>query len=59
MLAMLASGGVLLSFAVVVVNQTAGVVQLAREVNPALGTVDALGTLARLRRPDRRSGCDR
>ena len=43
MFAMLASGGVLLSFAVVVVNQTAGVVQLAREVNPVLGTVTLWG----------------
>jgi hypothetical protein len=37
-LAMLASGMVVLSFVVVVINQTAGVVQLAREVNPSLGT---------------------
>jgi Domain of unknown function (DUF697) len=36
-LALLASGMVVLSFAVVVINQTAGVVQLAREVDPALG----------------------
>jgi hypothetical protein len=39
LLAMLASGVVVLSFVVVVINQTAGVVQLAREVNPTLGTV--------------------
>jgi len=38
-LAILASGLVVLSFVVVVVNQTAGVVQLAKEVHPALGTV--------------------
>jgi uncharacterized membrane protein YcjF (UPF0283 family) len=37
-LAILASGLVVLSFVVVVINQTAGVVQLAREVHPALGT---------------------
>ena len=38
-LATLGSGVVLLSFVVVVINQTAGVVQLAREVHPSLGTV--------------------
>ena len=37
-LATLASGVVLLSFVVVVINQTAGVVQLAKEVHPTLGT---------------------
>ncbi len=37
-LATLGSGMVLLSFVVVVINQTAGVVQLAKEVNPSLGT---------------------
>jgi hypothetical protein len=37
-LAILASGAMLLSFVVVVVNQTAGVVQLAKEVHPSLGT---------------------
>src|SRR5262249_28314693 len=38
-LALLGSCLVLLSFAVVVVNQTAGVVQLAKEIHPGLGTV--------------------
>jgi hypothetical protein len=38
-LAILGSGLVLLSFTVVVVNQTAQVVALAREINSALGTV--------------------
>jgi hypothetical protein len=37
-LALLASGLVVLSVVVVVVNQTAGVVQLARQVNPTFGT---------------------
>ena len=44
-LAALASGVVVLSFVVVVINQTAGVVQLAKEVNPALGTVTLWGLL--------------
>jgi hypothetical protein len=44
-LAILASGLVILSFVVVVVNQTAGVVRLAREVHPALGTVTLWGLL--------------
>ncbi len=44
-LATLASGVVLLSFVVVVVNQTAGVVQLAKEVDPTLGTVTLWGLL--------------
>jgi len=44
-LAILASGLVVLSFVVVVVNQTAGVVQLAKEVHPALGTVTLWGLL--------------
>ena len=43
--ALLASGGVLLSFVVVVVNQTAGVVQLAKEVSPTLGGVTLWGLL--------------
>jgi len=38
-LTLLVSGLVLLSCVVVVVNQTAGVVHLARDVHPALGTV--------------------
>jgi Domain of unknown function (DUF697) len=38
-LAALASATVVLSFVVVVINQTAGVVQLAKEVHPALGSV--------------------
>jgi hypothetical protein len=42
-LAALASGVVLLSFVVVVVNQTAGVVQLAKEVSPTLGTATLWG----------------
>ena len=44
-LAMLGSGMVLLSFVVVVINQTAGVVQLAKEVNPSLGTATLWGLL--------------
>jgi len=44
-LAILASGLVVLSFVVVVVNQTAGVVQLAKEVHPTLGTVTLWGLL--------------
>jgi hypothetical protein len=44
-LAILASGVVALSFVVVVVNQTAGVVQLAKEVHPALGTATLWGLL--------------
>jgi hypothetical protein len=44
-LAMLASGLVLLSFTVVVINQTAGVVQLAKEVHPVAGTVTLWGLL--------------
>ena len=44
-LATLASGMVLLSFVVVVVNQTAGVVQLAKEVNPTSGTATLWGLL--------------
>ena len=38
-LALLVSGGVLLSFSVLVVNQTAQVIQLASTVSPTLGTV--------------------
>ena len=44
-LALLGSGLILLSFTVVVINQTAGVVQLAKEVHPALGTVTLWGLL--------------
>ncbi len=44
-LAALAGGLVLLSFMLVVVNQTAGVVQLAKEVNPTLGTATLWGLL--------------
>ena len=44
-LAALGGGVVLLSFVVVVINQTAGVVQLAREVNPSLGTATLWGLL--------------
>jgi hypothetical protein len=44
-LAMLGSGVVLLSFVVFVINQTAGVVQLAREINPVLGTATLWGLL--------------
>ena len=44
-LATLGSGMVLLSFVVVVINQTAGVVQLAKEVNPSLGTATLWGLL--------------
>ena len=44
-LATLGSGVVLLSFVVVVINQTAGVVQLAKEVNPSLGTATLWGLL--------------
>ena len=44
-MAVLVSGFVLLSFGVVVVNQTAGVVTLAGEVHPALGKVTLVGLL--------------
>jgi hypothetical protein len=44
-LATLGCGMVLLSFVVVVINQTAGVVQLAREVSPTLGTATLWGLL--------------
>ena len=44
-LATLGSGVVLLSFVVVVINQTAGVVQLAGEINPSLGTATLWGLL--------------
>ena len=44
-LAWLGSGLVLLSFSVVVINQTAQVVQLAKEVHPGLGTVTLWGLL--------------
>jgi hypothetical protein len=43
--AVLGSGLILLSFIVVVVNQTAQVVQLARGVNPTLGVVTMWGLL--------------
>ena len=43
--AFLGSALILLSFTVVVINQTAGVVQLAKEVDPALGTVTLWGLL--------------
>jgi len=43
--ALLGSSLILLSFTVVVINQTAGVVQLAREVHPALGTATLWGLL--------------
>ncbi len=44
-LAVLASGLVVLSFTVVVINQTAGVVQLAKDVHPVVGTVTLWGLL--------------
>jgi len=44
-LALLGSGLVLLSFSVVVINQTAQVVQLAKEVHPGLGAVTLWGLL--------------
>ena len=44
-LVLLGSGLVLLSFSVVVVNQTAQVVLLAKEVHPVLGTVTLWGFL--------------
>ena len=44
-LALLGSGLILLSVCVVVVNQTAQVVQLAKEVHPVLGTVTLWGLL--------------
>ena len=44
-LATLGCGMVLLSFVVVVINQTAGVVQLAKEVSPTLGTATLWGLL--------------
>ena len=37
--ALFTSGAVLLSFGILVINQTAGVVQLADRLDPALGTV--------------------
>ena len=43
--ALLGSGLIILSFTVVVINQTAGVVQLAKEVHPALGTATLWGLL--------------
>jgi Domain of unknown function (DUF697) len=43
--ALLGSSLILLSFTVIVINQTAGVVQLAREVHPALGTATLWGLL--------------
>jgi hypothetical protein len=43
--ALLGSSFILLSFTVVVINQTAGVVQLAKEVHPVLGTVTLWGLL--------------
>ena len=46
MLALLVSGGVLLSFVVVVVNQTVQVVQLAGHVHPTLGSVTLWTLLA-------------
>src|ERR1700728_535971 len=44
-LATLGCGMVLLSFVVVVINQTAGVVQLAKEVSPTLGAATLWGLL--------------
>jgi hypothetical protein len=44
-LLLLGSGLALLSFGVVVVNQTAGVVALAREAHPVLGTVTLWGLI--------------
>ena len=44
-MSLLVGGFVLLSFGVVVVNQTAGVVALAGEVHPALGKVTLFGLL--------------
>lgn len=43
--AVLGSSLILLSFTVVVINQTAGVVQLAKEIHPAAGTVTLWGLL--------------
>jgi Domain of unknown function (DUF697) len=44
-LTFMVSGLVLLGFVVVTINQTAGVVQLARDVHPVLGTVTLWGLL--------------
>jgi hypothetical protein len=44
-IALFISGGVLLSFTVVVVNQTAQAVELARTVHPAFGTIALWGLL--------------
>jgi hypothetical protein len=44
-LALLGSGPIVLSFSVVVVSQTAQVVQLAKEVHPVLGTATLWGLL--------------
>jgi hypothetical protein len=44
-LAAMGSGLMLLGFVVVAINQTAGVVQLAKEVDPVLGTVTLWGLL--------------
>lgn len=46
LLLLLGSGFVLLSFGVIVVNQTAQVVELASRANPALGTVAFWGLIA-------------
>jgi Domain of unknown function (DUF697) len=44
--ALLGSGLMILSFTLVVINQTAGVVQLAKEIHPGLGTATLWGLLA-------------
>jgi hypothetical protein len=44
-LALMMSGLLLLGFVVVTINQTAGVVQLARDVHPTLGTITLWGLL--------------
>src|SRR5262245_18834218 len=43
--ALLGSGLIILSCTLVVINQTAGVVQLAKEVHPTFGTVTLWGLL--------------
>ena len=54
--ALFVSGTILLSFVVLVVNQTAQVVQLATTLNPTLGKVTLVVLLATYGVVDRRAG---
>ncbi len=56
--ALLGSGLLILSCTVVVVNQTAQVVQLAKTVHPVFGTATLWGLLVGVWRNDRRAGGD-